>query len=269
MGWDILWVLVQWSTRPFQRKWVVIILKCPLSPKRCCKIAQSRKAVAYEGGLMRWLLQQGKIGEAVCSRKWWWTIMKIMVSLIITNNACKQMFGWGRKWTWLWEWKLHFEFHTWAGLSSKHKVCKFPQMALIIDTNPQLLPTAPTWADFANGAFEQVGRPTVGRHVCWLRRNLEFIWVRRQWVRAGPAWHTGYFRLVHSITILTVPPSSLSSSLVSFYTSMTAFKLTYDHSVGQDFPDETMMIKNKGQNQKSNWTFVNLGKLDKKDKDFL
>ena len=218
---------------------------------------------------MRWLLQQGKIGEAVCSRKWWWTIMKIMVSLIITNNACKQMFGWGRKWTWLWEWKLHFEFHTWAGLSSKHKVCKFPQMALIIDTNPQLLPTAPTWADFANGAFEQVGRPTVGRHVCWLRRNLEFIWVRRQWVRAGPAWHTGYFRLVHSITILTVPPSSLSSSLVSFYTSTTAFKLTYDHSVGQDFPDETMMIKNKGENQKSNWAFVNLGKLDKKGKDFL
>ena len=121
-------------------------------------------------------------------------------------------------------------------------------MALIIDTNPQLLPTAPTWADFANGAFEQVGRPTVGRHVCWLRRNLEFIWVRRQWVRAGPAWHTGYFRLVHSITILTVPPSSLSSSLVSLYTSTTAFKLTYDHSAGQDFPDETMMVKNKGQN---------------------
>ena len=39
-------------------------------------------------------------------------------------------------------------------------------------------------------------------------RNLEFIWVRHQWVRAGTAWHAGYFGLLHSITILTRSSSS-------------------------------------------------------------
>ena len=39
-------------------------------------------------------------------------------------------------------------------------------------------------------------------------RNLEFIWVRHQWVRAETAWHAGYFGLLHSITILTRSSSS-------------------------------------------------------------
>ena len=171
-------------------------------------------------GCMRWLLQRGKIGEAVFTRKWLPATMYIRVILIAGNNVIGMKGSEiGREWlamiqsNWealCWVKITFFGQNIWEWLQSK-QVCKFGQNGIdnwyAHTCSPP--PRLPHGENFANRASEQVSR-----HVCWLGRNLEFIWVRRQWVRAGPAPHTGYFSLLHSITIQTFSSSSLSSNLI-------------------------------------------------------